>query len=86
DYDTPGVLKEYAEARGLDTANWTFLTGPDAAVRHLLAQLGVLREFEGGTIKHSLATLLIDPQGRIIHRIDGSAWEAQEFLDKMKQR
>lgn len=83
EYDTPGVLKDYADARGLDLSNWSFLTGPDAAVRHLLAQMGIIREFEGGTIKHNLATVLIDPSGRIIHRVDGSQWDTQEFLPKM---
>lgn len=83
EYDTPGVLKEYAAVRGIDTTNFTFLTGPDAAVRHLLAQLGVLREFEGETIKHTLATVLIDPTGRIIHRVDGSTWDPAEFLGKL---
>ena len=85
EYDTPGVLKDYAAARGLDTRNWSFLTGPDAAVRHLLAQLGILREFEGDTIKHTLATVLVDEQGRIIHRVDGSAWEPEEFIARMRK-
>ena len=84
--DTPGVLKEYARARNIDTSNFTFLTGPDTAVRNLLAQMGVIREFEGDTIKHTLATLLIDEQGRIIHRADGSQWDVEEFLGKMKKR
>lgn len=83
--DSPGVLKEYAEARGIDTANFTFLTGPDAAVRHLLAQMGIIREFEGDTIKHTLATLLINPQGAIIYRVDGSQWTVQDFLSRMKK-
>lgn len=85
EYDTPGVLQAYADARGLDLSNWSFLTGPDAAVRHLLAQMGILREFEGATIKHNLATLLIDPSGRIIHRVDGSRWDNQDFLPRMKR-
>lgn len=85
DYDTPGVLKDYADARGLDLSNWSFLTGPDAAVRHLLAQLGIIREFEGGTIKHNLATLLIDRDGRIIHRVDGSRWTTDDFLPRMQR-
>lgn len=84
-FDTPGVLREYAEARGLDTSNWSFLTGPDAAVRHLLAQLGVIREFEGATIKHTLATVLIDEQGRIIHRVDGSTWQIEDFVRRLKK-
>ncbi|MFZ5496799.1 MAG: SCO family protein [Verrucomicrobiota bacterium] len=85
EYDTPGVLRDYAEARGLDTANWSFLTGPDAAVRHLLAQLGVIREFEGATIKHTLATVLIDEQGRIIYRADGSTWQIEDFVRRLKK-
>jgi protein SCO1/2 len=84
EYDTPGVLREYAEARGLDTSNWSFLTGPDAAVRQLLAQLGVIREFEGNTIKHSLSTVLIDAQGRIIYRADGSTWLVDDFVQRLK--
>ncbi len=83
--DTPGVLKEYAVARGLDLSNWSFLTGPDAAVRQLLAQMGIIREFEGETIKHTLATLLIDGQGKIAYRADGSQWEVADFVGKMKK-
>lgn len=86
EYDTPGVLRDYAEARGLDTSNWSFLTGPDAAVRSLLAQLGVIREFEGATIKHTLATVLIDEQGRIIHRADGSVWPVDDFVKRLKKK
>jgi len=85
EYDTPGVLKEYAQIRGLDTSNWSFLTGPDAAVRHLLAQLGVIREFEGATIKHTLATVLINEQGKISYRVDGSAWVVDDFVRYLKK-
>jgi len=85
EYDTPGVLREYAQTRGLDTTNWSFLTGPDSAVRHLLAQLGVIREFEGATIKHTLATVIIDPQGKIIYRVDGSAWPVEDFVKRLKK-
>lgn len=85
EYDTPGVLKEYAQIRGLDTSNWSFLTGPDAAVRHLLAQLGVIREFEGATIKHTLATVLINEQGQIRYRVDGSMWAVNDFVRHLRK-
>ena len=84
-YDTPGVLKEYAEARGIDTSNFSFLTGPDTAVRQLLAQLGVIREFEGATIKHTLATVLINEQGKITYRVDGSTWLVDDFVRHLKK-
>ncbi|HTX67220.1 MAG TPA: SCO family protein [Opitutaceae bacterium] len=82
-YDTPGVLKEYAQARGIDTGNFAFLTGPERAIRDLLTQFGVIAEFKDGLLKHSLATLLINEQGRIIHRADGSEWTANEFVERM---
>lgn len=82
-YDTPGVLKTYATSRGIDTANFSFLTGPDSAIKDLLAQFGVLAELDGDLVKHTLTTLLIDENGRIIHRADGSNWEPKEFVGKL---
>jgi protein SCO1/2 len=84
-YDTPAVLKEYAQSRGIDTQNFTFLTGPENAIKDLLAQFGVIAEFEGDLIKHTLATLLIAENGQIVHRADGSAWEPKDFVAKMKK-
>ena len=79
------MLKEYATVRGLDTSNWSFLTGPDAAVRQLLAQLGVIREFDGATIKHTLSTVLINEQGRITYRVDGSSWDVPDFVQRLRK-
>lgn len=82
-YDTPSVLKDYARVRGIDTGNFTFLTGPEAAVRDLLHQFGVIVEPGENYLKHTLSTLLIDEQGRIIHRVDGTQWAPAEFLKKL---
>src|SRR5436305_3741587 len=71
-YDTPGVLKEYADARGIDTSNFSFLTGPENAIRDLLTQFGVIAQFQGDILQHTLTTLLIDANGKIAHRADGS--------------
>lgn len=84
-YDTPGVLKDYATARGIDTRNFSFLTGPENAIKDLLTQFGVIAEFKGDLLTHTLATLLIDENGKISHRADGSTWEPQDFVAKMKR-
>lgn len=84
-YDTPGVLKDYADMRGIDTTNFSFLTGPQTAIKDLLTQFGVIAELEGDLIKHTLTTLLIDANGKIAHRADGSAWEPKDFVAKMKR-
>jgi protein SCO1/2 len=84
-YDTPGVLREYADARGIDTRNFSFLTGPEAAIRDLLTQFGVIAEFKDGILNHTLATLLIDGKGRVAWRADGSSWEPAEFVRRMRR-
>lgn len=82
-YDTPAVLKDYAEARSIDTSNFSFLTGPEGAVRDLLTQFGIIADFSDGVVKHTLATLLIDPKGKIIWRADGSQWSPADFVARM---
>jgi protein SCO1/2 len=84
-YDTPGVLREYASVRGIDTGNFSFLTGPENAIKDLLTQFGVIAELKGDLVQHTLATLLIDGNGRIIHRADGSVWEPAEFVGKLRK-
>jgi protein SCO1/2 len=83
-HDTPGVLREYADDRGIDTSNFSFLTGPVPAIRDLLTQFGVIAEFKGDILDHTLATLLIDEKGRVVWRADGSQWQPAEFVKRMR--
>ncbi len=83
-FDTPGVLRAYAEARGIDTTNFSFLTGPESSIKDLLTQFGVIAELDGELIKHTLTTLLIDANGKIAHRADGSIWDPAEFVAKLR--
>lgn len=85
EYDTPGVLREYAEVRGIDTTNFSFLTGPEGAIKDLFRQFGILTEMKGGVLTHTLATLLINPEGKIVWRADGTNWSPAEFVGKMKR-
>jgi protein SCO1/2 len=83
EYDTPGVLRDYAQARGIDTSNFSFLTGPERAIKDLLTQFGVIAQFEGSIIKHTLGTLLINEEGRIVYRADGTVWDPKSFVARM---
>jgi protein SCO1/2 len=83
-FDSPGVLKEYARLRLIDTSNYSFLTGPETAIKSLLAQFGVLTEFQGNILNHTATTLLINREGKIVHRVDGSTWDVEEFIRKLK--
>lgn len=84
-YDTPGVLKEYAKGYGIDTSNFTFLTGPATAVKDLLTQFGVIAELKGELIQHTLSTILIGEDGKIVYREEGSTWEPKEFVARMRK-
>jgi protein SCO1/2 len=84
-YDTPGVLREYADTHGINTENFSLLTGPESAIKDLLTQFGVIAELDGDILKHTLTTLLIDASGKIVHRADGSPWEPKEFVARMKR-
>lgn len=63
-YDTPPVLKQYAQTRGIDTTNFNFLTGPETAIADLLVQFGVIANPDD-VFRHTLSTVLIDAKGRI---------------------
>lgn len=84
EYDTPGVLREYAEARGIDTTNFSFLTGPEGAIRDLLTQFGILTRMEDSVLTHTLATMLVNEQGRIVWRHDGTQWNPADFVRRMR--
>lgn len=86
EYDTPGILREYAETRGLDLSNFSLLTGPKRAMEDLYRQFGIIAFAADGTIEHTVATLIVSPMGKIIHRRDGSRWSAKEFGDILKEK
>ena len=83
DFDTPAVLKAYAEREEADPAVWSFATGPE--VPTLTRGFSVLVQPEAGTISHSLATALIDRDGRIKKIWRGNGWTVKEVTDAIAQ-
>jgi protein SCO1/2 len=70
--DTPAVLREYAQKRGIDLANWSFLTGTPDEIDAVLASYGVgSTRTADGNIEHVVVTFLIDADGQIAHRYIG---------------
>lgn len=73
-YDTPEVLKEYAENYKVTNPNWHLLTGDKEAIYKLANSgfnlyVGENPEIEGG-FEHSGFFALIDQQGNIRSRLD----------------
>jgi protein SCO1/2 len=84
-FDSPGILKQYGEGYGIEPENFYLLTGDQSVVDDLLYQFAILTREEDGTITHNMATLLVDANGRVAYRKEGSTWTSDEFLKAAKK-
>jgi protein SCO1/2 len=84
-FDTPEVLERYAEREGADPAIWEFATGKPAEVDKLTKAFSILVQPEGGSITHSLATALVDRQGKIAKIWRGNRWTPAEVIAELSQ-
>lgn len=91
DYDTPSVLKQYAEQAGADRSRWLFLTGSkDQIARLALDGLKLAaqekptseRETPVDLFIHSTLFVLVDKQGRVQAVFDR---EAPNFKASLQQ-
>lgn len=74
--DTGSVLRDYAEAHGLDPANWTFLTSApqesEDTTRKIAEAYGLkFTGGKGGMQMHGIVTHVIDQDGRLRARFHG---------------
>jgi len=84
--DTPEALRAYAEARGADLSDWSFLTGPAEEISAVLRAYGIgAGRSGGGEIEHLVATFLIDPQGRITRRFLGLEHSTQTLQTALQR-
>lgn len=93
-FDTPSVLKEYAEVRRLDTSNWTFLTGDKEITDQVIKDVGVAAmpsdstQLESGEMMyfyvHTDRINLMDEQGRIRASYLGSQANIEQIVNDIK--
>lgn len=86
EYDTVGLLHDYAERLGVKSSKWHFLTGDKDSI-YYLAQTSYFvtameDEAEVDGFIHSGAFLLIDKKGRIRGKYDGTKSEEVDKLIK----
>jgi protein SCO1/2 len=84
EFDSPGILRQYATGYGLEDENFHLLTATQELVDDLLRQFGILSIEEDGTINHTMATLLVDANGRVAFRKEGSKWSTKEFMQEAR--
>jgi protein SCO1 len=82
-FDTPAVLKPYAQRNGADPSVWSFLTGEPAELGRFSSQFGLYVEHNpqrAADITHNLRTAVIDPAGRLVKMHTGNAWTPAELI------
>jgi protein SCO1/2 len=87
EYDTPPVLRTYAEERKLDPERWYLVTGPTRTIDNLTNQLhvSVLRENEA-VKTHNMRTYFVDETGVIRDVWTGSDWEPSSVEESIRKR
>ena len=85
EYDSPGILKQYAKSYDIEFDTFTFMTAKPLWVEDLMRYFGIITIEEDGTINHTMATLLIDQKGRIHYRKEGSVWKVDDFIERAQE-
>lgn len=78
EFDTPAVLRRYADLYPHEGSNWTFATGTTNQVNYVTELFGLIRESANGLINHDLRTVLIDQNGRLVHVWRSNVWTPYE--------
>jgi len=82
-FDTPAVLKPYAQRMGADPSIWSFLTGEPGEVNRFSSPFGLFVEHNPQSavdITHNLRTAVIDADGRVVKVHTGNSWTPAELL------
>lgn len=64
-FDTPAVLREYAQRYNYDSNHWSFLTGESERIAELAKASEVYYEPDGAFFNHNFRTLVLDATGQL---------------------
>jgi protein SCO1/2 len=89
DYDTPKVLKSYGSAYTEKYTeetfdHWEFVTGTKIEVKNVAEFFGLRYWRETDQIIHSLRTVIITPDGKVLKVYRGNEWKPAEILGDIR--
>jgi len=84
-YDTPEVMKSYAQAFTKDETSWTFASGSKQQILSAASQFGLVYLPEAGSFTHDLRTALIGPDGKLIHVWCSNVWTPDEVESRVAE-
>ena len=84
EFDSPAILKAYAERYRADPKHWSFLTGDPVEISAIAAQFGERFWKEEGALNHNLRTVIIDASGKVQQILQGNLWSADDLVSELK--
>jgi len=84
EHDTPEVLKRYGRQYGADFSDWDFLTADKQTISEFGTGFDLYVETgDGGLIDHTLRTILLDKEGKLVSIIKGNSWTAEDLAAEL---
>jgi protein SCO1/2 len=84
-FDTPPVLADYAKAMRANTTRWQFVTGRPEEIAGLTSAFSIHVERNGVLLDHTLATAVIDADGRIVEIWRGNNWTPRGVVEVLRR-
>lgn len=87
EFDTPAVLKPYAQKANADPAVWSFVTAEPKDAARFASQFGLYVERNADSaidITHNLRTAVIDAEGRLLTVHSGNDWTPAQLVADLK--
>jgi protein SCO1 len=81
EYDQPGVLAKYAATWKANVEGWHFLTGELSKVKQVCGMFGVNFWRDEGLMTHSLHTVIVDRERRLVANIEGNQFTPAQLGD-----
>jgi protein SCO1/2 len=86
EHDRPEVLAAHAERLGADPAIWRFATGDRTDILRFASSLAlsvIVEDAASADLVHSVRTAVVDSEGRLVRRYDGTGWQATDLLQDL---
>lgn len=84
--DTPELMKQYGEAYDYSPEHWSLLSSDNCCtINEIAANIGLLfGEVEGGSYRHNLRTVILDPDGKISKYFTDESWAPEDVVAAIK--
>jgi protein SCO1/2 len=85
DFDKPTVLRDYAKIYNADFSDWDFLLTDKKSLQKIADGFDLTYSpDEGGLIAHTLRTILIDKDGKLVAILKGNDWTPEDVANRIR--